>query len=401
VSRKFPPDDQGAVANLLWDTANELVSRGVQIRVLTIGSSVSQENPRTGLTVIRVPRPSRLWNPALRVCRELHRWADIVHLHDAVPMGLSLLWCISSWRISKFWTLHNLSVLCRNSVLWPPASDTRNRPIQGSAPLCYLGSEPRCRRCFGTSVRETLSYTKFLVTRRILRRLLTRFRIIVPSQAAGRVLRIAWGIDFTVIPNGTSFPPLSLQLEGSNPFSHDLALSFAGRIVPEKGLDLLIRAASQVSHTRSMPLSVLVAGSGRPEYLQHLNSLSKKSGITLNLTGWIPKQNLVIAIRRTRGLVVPSRGFETFGMAALDGASAAIPVVVSNAGGLAELGQGYKAPFVFQREDLNSLVEAVDRLLFDNGASKRNCLLFRKIASHRYAVPRHVDRLLKLYEESS
>jgi len=399
VTRKFPPpDDQGAVSNLLWDTANELVSRGIHTRVLTTGSSEAKESPRKGLTVLRVPSSKVSNTQMLHLSREIGGSVDVIHLHDVLPMGIGLLWSLSRWKVPKFWTLHNLSVLCRNSVLWPPASWTRDRPVEGSSPLCYVGSDPNCRRCFGHSPKESLSYVRFVATKMLLRRIASRFKIIVPSQAAGKVLQEAWGIRPTVIPNGTRFPP------GEPPGLEqgDAAVSFSGRIVPEKGLDLLVKAVSQLSSRRGRPpIPILVVGDGRKEYVRRLRDLAAEAGVTLHLTGWVERKRVLENVHNSWGLVVPSRGFEMFGMAPLDGASTGVPVAVSDAGGLAELGKRGEAPLVFRRDDLSSLVQALDELLFDDKQRRRRGLLFRKVASHRFAVSKHVDRLLKLYEQAA
>lgn len=105
------------------------------------------------------------------------------------------------------------------------------------------------------------------------------------------------------------------------------------RLVPIKGIDVLIKAA-HIVYSRCKEARFVVAGEG---YLaQQLNSLIKKLGLegVVKLIGFhsSPEKLLIKAYL----LVMPSL-YEPFGMPAAEAGAALRPVVASRTGGLAEI----------------------------------------------------------------
>jgi glycogen(starch) synthase len=132
----------------------------------------------------------------------------------------------------------------------------------------------------------------------------------------------------------------------SNPYQEDIFfrissipktgdLLFVGRLVSDKGTDLLLNAMSILRDEGLQP-RLIVAGSGpeRKLLLDLIKRLRLQSSVTL--VGEIAGVKLNSLMNAHRILVIPSRRGETFGVVALEGIACGCVVVGSSYGGLPE-----------------------------------------------------------------
>lgn len=140
----------------------------------------------------------------------------------------------------------------------------------------------------------------------------------------------------------------------------DRELLFVGRLVSDKGVDLLLRALGILSSQGNRPRLVLV-GEG-PER-EPLERLSLELGISrqVEFLGALRDEALAAVYRRHLVLVVPSRYEEPFGVVALEGIASGCVVVGSRGGGLPQaIGQ---CGLTFPNGDVESLATAIQSLL--------------------------------------
>lgn len=140
----------------------------------------------------------------------------------------------------------------------------------------------------------------------------------------------------------------------------DRDLVFVGRLVSDKGADLLIDAIHRLKD-QGKKLSLTVIGGG--DELENLQSQSRKLGIKDQITfkGTVVGEDLVREINRHRLMVVPSRWKEPFGIVALLGVACGCAVVGSEGGGLIDaIGP---CGLTFQNDNLDELVAAIDKLI--------------------------------------
>ena len=107
---------------------------------------------------------------------------------------------------------------------------------------------------------------------------------------------------------------------------------FVGRLVSQKGCDLLIEACSRLRR----PFTLNIVGDG--DQLEALQARVRQHGLheRVKFQGILHGERLARFINRHRVLVVPSRGVEGFGVVALEGLACGCHVIAANAGGLAE-----------------------------------------------------------------
>ena len=140
---------------------------------------------------------------------------------------------------------------------------------------------------------------------------------------------------------------------------------FLGRLVSEKGCDVLINALSICNQTEGVQerFSLLIIGDG-PERA-HLESLAGKLGVASDITwtGTLCGDELVAYVKKTAIFVLPSVYEEPMGLVALELMAAGKPLIVSAIGGLSECaGDG---AVCFPNGDAQSLSEAMKTLSAD------------------------------------
>ena len=158
----------------------------------------------------------------------------------------------------------------------------------------------------------------------------------------------------------------------------DKTLVFLGRLVSDKGADLLLQAM-KILHEDSLKPDLTIIGSGPEE--QNLQRLAHELGLDRQVTFAGPKagEELATLLNRHRILVVPSRWPEPFGIVALEGIACGCAVVGSRDGGLKEaIGP---CGVTFENGNQNALANCIAKLLLDPEA----CANFQKAASAHLA----------------
>jgi glycogen synthase len=143
----------------------------------------------------------------------------------------------------------------------------------------------------------------------------------------------------------------------------DKNLVFLGRLVSDKGVDLLLQALKVLQNDNLFPDLTLV-GSGPEE--KDLQRLATELGVDRQLTFAGQKSGSAIAeiLNRHRILVVPSRWEEPFGVVALEGIACGCIVVGSERGGLKEaIGP---CGLTFENGNVRALADQLKRLLNDS-----------------------------------
>lgn len=115
----------------------------------------------------------------------------------------------------------------------------------------------------------------------------------------------------------------------------DKTLVFLGRLVSDKGVDLLLHAM-KILRSENLNCDLTIVGRGPEE--QNLRNLASDLGLDTQVDFVGPKSgdNLAALLNRYRILVVPSRWAEPFGVVALEGIACGCVVVGSQDGGLKE-----------------------------------------------------------------
>jgi len=139
-------------------------------------------------------------------------------------------------------------------------------------------------------------------------------------------------------------------------FTGDYALYF-GRIVEEKGVDLIIEAAKRVS------VPVKIIGSG-PGFEQLQEEVEKHALTHVELLGAMWGEDLDRVLYGARFVIVPSLWHENFPYVIFQAFAAGKPVIGSLRGGIPEL-VGEKRGLLFDPDDIDELASVMERLWHD------------------------------------
>lgn len=211
-------------------------------------------------------------------------------------------------------------------------------------------------------------------------------------EAAAVLRRKGYRGPLAVIPQFGVDPELFRPL--SVPRSSDPTIGFVGRLVPEKGADLLVRALTYLP--QGVRLEIVGEGAERTRLELLATELGVRDRVTFR--GGVPSNLMPEVLNRFDILVIPSRTRrnwkEQFGRVIIEAMSCGIPVVGSSSG---EIPHVIGEPsLIFPEDDINTLVRLLKELLTDPerrkdlSAKGRQRVLThytqRRIAEQYYAV---------------
>ena len=159
----------------------------------------------------------------------------------------------------------------------------------------------------------------------------------------GKVRVIPNGVDPEKLAVGRSRALNCTDLEERGPLP---TVVFLGRLVPEKGVQVLLQAFPDVL-ARVPEARLIVAGRG--PYRDYLSGLARELGLEERVAfiGFVDDLGRNRLLEKARVAVFPSL-YEPFGIVALEAMAARVPVVVADTGGLQDIVEhgvdGFKVP---------------------------------------------------------
>jgi glycogen(starch) synthase len=174
-------------------------------------------------------------------------------------------------------------------------------------------------------------------------------------------------------------------------------LLFLGRTVRDKGLDVALTALTELV-ARRPDLQLVIAGDGLAR--ADLERQTVELGLTksVDFVGWVGPWDVPALINRCTLVVMPSRT-EAFGLAALQAAQMARPVVATRVGGLPEIVVHGETGLLVEKEDSRALAEAITFLLDHPQTAVQMGEAARRRAQEVFNWERYVDAYDCLYQK--
>ncbi len=345
LSWEFPPQQVGGLSQHVFELSRSLVKAGYQVDVITAGGdNLPEKETMSGINVWRVTpyhggkeRDFIDWMQRLNFAL-LERGAvlfnhkgrfDLIHAHDwLVTFAARGLKGIYSTPLLA--TIH-ATEFGRNNGL-----HTGNQRYISDLEW-WLGYEAWKVICCSKHMKEELQYVFQLP-----------------------------GDKVEIIPNGIR--PEAYEAAGITPdikgitFQPDEKIIFyIGRLVPEKGVQVLLEAAPGILQ-RFPQTKVIIAGTG--PYEEYLKGRARELGLEgkVFFCGYIDDQTRNELYSLASIAVFPSL-YEPFGIVALEAMITGTPVVVSSVGGLEEIVEHQVDGLKAYPGDSRSLAEQVCQLL--------------------------------------
>ena len=376
-----------------------------------------------------------IWNPRtyceIRAIIRAER-PDVVHCHNTFPLvSPSVYWAAAREGVPVVQTLHNYRLACLDGYLFR----------EGHVCEDCLGRTPWrgvCRRCYRDSRAQSFVAAAMLLVHRLLgtwRCKVARY-IALTDFAKAKFVQAGLPADKIVVKPNAFAPPAQTrpalasgsrnlgisESRGENPRiresenSASLRVVYLGRLSPEKGVDILLRAwalldngsdvadhpalSSSIQHSAFsiQHCSLSIIGSGPEE--DALRSLAASLGIasSVSFLGALPRDQALAALSSASLLVLPSVCYETFGLTVLEAASQGVPAVVTNIGSQASLVQDGITGRLVPPGDPAALAAALRNLLADPVALHRMGAAARAAFEASDCAPaRNLARLLAVY----
>jgi glycosyltransferase involved in cell wall biosynthesis len=317
------------------------------------------------------------------IARAIDDWRpDVVHFHNLWPLLTPAALRIAKRRGAKVvLTVHNYRFACPGGTLLRDGV-AHDHCLDGSSLACAVRN-PR------GSLVESLGYGMALELHRRLRLLSRWVDVFVAPGEFVRDAMVRAGLPeerIVVVRHG-----VAVETGQSTNRQPRQTLLFAGRLAPEKGVDVLIRAARQVSE-----LPVVIAGTG--PLLDELKALAPPS---VSFAGWLGPSELAALRSRCLMTVLPSVFYEISPFGAIESAADGRGVIASRIGGLPEIVRDGVSGILVDPGDPDDLVRAMRVVHDDPDRAVRIGASARALAAQEFELGRQTRRLLDVYAEAA
>lgn len=158
-----------------------------------------------------------------------------------------------------------------------------------------------------------------------------------------KIKRVHLGVDLQQFQPPT--PAHRARLRKVHGLQGAFVFAFAGRIIPRKGLPVLLKALSQVR--RRVPhVKLVIAGRGKQGYMASLKKKAHHLKVSAQFIGYKSHRSMHEVFGMADCLVCPSQKHEAFGLVNVEAMATGIPVIASEMGGMKEIVQHGKNGFL-------------------------------------------------------
>lgn len=305
---------------------------------------------------------------------------DVAHVHNTwFAMSPAVLAPLRRHGVPVVMTVHNYRLGCSNGMLLRSGLPCE-RCLDGSP---FNAVRHRCYRDSRTS--SAVAATGIALHRRLgsWPRLVDTF-IALSEFARSRIVRagvprdqIVLGANFVTDPGPRTILP-----------SESRDVVFVGRLSPEKGVNVLLKAWEQAGMD-GFRLLVIGDGPARP-------GLQRGAPAGVHFLGRRSRTDVTSRLLAARAVVIPSVWYEGQPLAALDGLAAGAPLVVSDIGGLPEVLGDEPAGLTVPPGSAVLLASALERLREDGAVDRLGAEARRRYRA-RFTPAAGVRRLEAAY----
>lgn len=223
--------------------------------------------------------------------------------------------------------------------------------------------------------------------------------IVAISDAVERSLPRRWRRRTTRIYNAVLGPPaLPARRRSHGP----LRVGVAGRVVPEKGQDLLIDVAVALMERFDIEVHIWGLHPHHPPnaYARSLFARIESLGAHARRFHLVPmREDMETFYQAADVVVVPSRWVEPLGRVAIEAMAWGCPVLAAGHGGLLEVVDDEHTGLTFTPGDRDDLERKLARLLSDEPLRDRLREQGRAGYERRFKPERHAARMIELYAQ--
>jgi glycosyltransferase involved in cell wall biosynthesis len=363
-----------------------LRDRGHEVRLFSSRALLVENSPLLADyscfgTTSRLQVLSQCVNPSayLSLSQALHRFQpDVVHVR-------MFMWQLSPLILPL---LKNVPCLYQTAV-YKAICPLGTKVLPNGDPC----SESVGKACLHHGCLTPQSWMALMVQRQLWQQWRDAFDLVVALSYGMKAKLEAEGIrPIEVVHNGVPERPMRPAL------SDPPTIGFAGRLVPEKGVHVLLQALAAV--VAQVPqVRLLIAGQGSEE--ASLRRLAEQLGVAANIDwlGHIPREEMEQQFDRAWVQVVPSMWEEPFGNVSTEAMMRGTALIASKVGAQPEIILDGKTGFLVPPGDVDALANALCQVLLNPALAEEMGQAGRQRALMHFSEARRTDRFIEIYQQ--
>ncbi|MFN0091975.1 MAG: glycosyltransferase [Acidimicrobiales bacterium] len=313
---------------------------------------------------------------------------DVVHLHNIYhQLSPSILGPIAARRIPIVMTVHDFKLVCPSYRLL----DGRGPCEACVSPGAFAFRPAAARRCKDGS----LAASGLLALEASVHRWVGAYDpielFLAPSEFLAERLRRG-GIASQRVRRLANFVELDRAPVRQGPGA---GVVFVGRLSPEKGIDVLIRAVGLAPRLR-----LRIAGDG-PDRAALERLAGEVAPGRVEFLGLLPRAEVDALVQGARTAALPARWHENMPLSVIEAMAAGVPQVVTGLGGLPELVTDGVEGLVAPVDDPAALAAALTRLEEDTALAEAMGAAARRTATQRWGAEAHLLALETAYADAA
>jgi len=310
---------------------------------------------------------------------------DIIHVHNIFfAASPSVFFTSYRLQIPVVITLHNYRLICANALL------LRNNSV---CELCINKKFPLAGiryKCYRNSVSETTLVTMITGIHKLIGTWQNKITCYIALNEFSRtkLLHSSLGIPenkMVTKPNFAADP-------GETKLLREDFFLFAGRIVKEKGVHLLLKAFAATSNQ-----NIIIAGDG-PE--KNTLELQYRNYSNISFTGYLTKTEITGYMKRCKAFICPSIWYEGAPLTIIEAFATGTPVIASRLGSMLDtITDGYDG-LHFTAGDENDLRQKILNFLKITEINDQLYKNARQTYLEKYHPEIHYKSIMQIYKQA-
>ena len=197
-------------------------------------------------------------------------------------------------------------------------------------------------------------------------------------------------LRYGILPSRAKTAPLTQEVHNNN------RILFAGRIVPDKGLEWLLKTLLHVD--KHVQLDIAGEGWDKPR----LEKLAKKLGLTNRIVwhGWCDTDKMNQLYEQCFAVIFPSIWPEPAGLITLEAYARYRPVIASAVGGIPEHVRDGETGILVAGNDIKQLADAINELHSNFHKSRLMGEKGHDLLTQEFTLDAHINKLQIIYEKT-
>lgn len=350
ICAEYPPFFVGGISLHTYELNKLLVNNGFEPWVITFSKDANidkcQLDDEEGVHVIRIPRPAKNSDASYT--------ASFIEQNKQMTEGIN--WITRNVE-EKFELIVIHGYFLAESAIF--AKNVLKCPIVYHVHTLFSNFDDKYGKY------ENIKYAERSIC-------LESIKIVSVSEYLKELVNIKLGIAKDKMTVITKAVDLKKYDEVPNTKCELNKIVYAGRISPEKGIEVAIQALKEVKEKSEKPVYLFIIGQASSEkYYQEIKNLIKKLDLKKEIVflGYKDTEDIIKEYKNCTLVVVPSYA-ETFGKVAIEAMAAKVPVIVSDVGGLGPIITNNINGLKFKVGDYHELAAQIMKVISDQNLAR-------------------------------